>query len=68
MQRSAKTLIVVLLFAAFCSAQDASSEQGQSQSVAAAAKASQAQVKNEQIKEADVRRLLELPVNWPLKR
>jgi len=60
MQRSAKALIVVLLFAAFCSAQDASSDQGQSQSVAAAAKASQAQVKKEQMKDADVRHLLEL--------
>jgi uncharacterized protein len=58
MQRSAKTLIVVLLFAAFCSAQDASSDR--SQSVAAAAKASQAQVKIDQMKEADIRRLLEL--------
>ncbi len=57
MQRSAKILIAVLLLAAFCSAQDASSD---SQSVAAAAKASQALVKNDQMKDADIRRLLEL--------
>ena len=60
MQRSAKTLIVVLLLAAFCSAQDVSSGQDQPQSVAGAAKASQAQVKKDQMKEADIRHLLEL--------
>lgn len=60
MRHLANALIVISLFAGFCSAQDASSDQDQPQSIAAAAKASQAQVKDEQTKEADIRRLLEL--------
>jgi len=54
------TLVAVLLLAAFCSAQDSPSSADQEQSVAAAAKASRAQVKNAQSKEADIRHLLDL--------
>ena len=54
------TLVAVFLLAAFCSAQDSPSSADQEQSVAAAAKASRAQVKNAQSKEADIRHLLDL--------
>src|ERR1041384_4551276 len=58
MQRLTSAVIALFLFAGFCAAQDATS--AQSQSVAAAAKASQALIKNDQMKDADIRRLLEL--------
>ena len=58
MQRLTSAVIALFLFAGFCAAQDASSEQ--SQSVAAAAKASQALIRNDQMKDADIRHLLEL--------
>ena len=58
MQRLAHVVIALFLFAAFCSAQETTSDS--SQSVAGAAKASQALIKNDQMKDADIRRLLEL--------
>jgi hypothetical protein len=54
------TLVTVFLLTALCSAQDSSSGADQSQSVAAAAKASRAQVDIKKAKEADIRRLLDL--------
>ena len=57
------TLAGLLLFVAHCAAQDVSSagtDHGSDQSVAAAAKASRAQVQIEQAKHADIRRLLDL--------
>lgn len=54
---------VVLLFAAICTAQDSSTsaaDQGSRQSVAAAVQANRARVQQDQSKQADIRRLLQV--------
>ena len=63
MKRSAIAVLTLLIVGTVCSAQEPSSagtDNDQSQSLAAAAKASRAQVKDAETKEADIRRLLEL--------
>ena len=62
MKRSAAVFATVLLLGALCCAQDTSAGAGQhsGQSVAAAAKASRAQIDIKKAKEADIRQLLEL--------
>jgi len=62
-KRSAVVVLAVLIIGTFCSAQEpssASTDNDQNQSIAAPAKASRAQVKDGETKEADIRRLLEL--------
>lgn len=60
MKRFATISAIMLIAAVVCSAQEPSSTNDQGQSVVAAAKASRAQVKTVEAKEADIRQLLEL--------
>lgn len=63
MKHFAVAVLALLMVGTLCSAQEpssASTDNDQNQSLAAAAKASRAQVKDSETKEADIRRLLEL--------